>query len=92
MKKTSAEDAVKELTLALMYLTRFSEKDRFYSSENNAWKGYAFKALDELEEEGYINQGSHRSKSVHIHDKGVEQARVLLEKYGIAEWEKIKDL
>lgn len=35
-KKTSAEEAVKELTLALMYLTRFSEKDRFYSSENNA--------------------------------------------------------
>lgn len=37
--------AVKELTLALMYLTRFSEKNRFYTLENIAWKGYPFKGL-----------------------------------------------
>lgn len=36
MEKTQAEKAVKELTLALMYLTRFGEKNRFYISENIA--------------------------------------------------------
>lgn len=86
MEKTSAKEAVKELTLVLMYLTKFSSQDRFSASENNAWKGYPFKAIDELEEEEFINQGSHRSKSVHIHDKGIERARVLLEKYGIEDW------
>lgn len=86
MEKTSAKEAVKELTLVLMYLTKFSNQDRFSASENNAWKGYPFKAIDELEEEEFINQGSHRSKSVHIHDKGIERARVLLEKYGIEDW------
>ncbi|RDU23861.1 transposase [Anaerosacchariphilus polymeriproducens] len=87
MERTSAKEAVKELTLALMYLTRFSIQDRSCASENNAWKGYPFKVLDELEEEGMINQGSHRSKSVHIYDVGLEQARGLLEKYGIEDWE-----
>ncbi|GLC82340.1 DUF6429 family protein [Lacrimispora brassicae] len=87
MEKTSPREAVKELTLALMYLTRFSSQDRFSASENNAWKGYPFKVLDELGEQGMINQGSHRSKSVHIYDKGIEQAKRLLEKYGIEDWE-----
>lgn len=87
MEKTKAEEAVRELTLALMYLTRFNSQDRFSTSKNNAWKGYPFKALDDLEESGLINQGSHRSKSVHIYDEGLQQARVLLEKYGIEDWE-----
>jgi thymidylate synthase len=38
--------------------------------------------LDELEEDGLINQGSHQSKSAHIYNEGLEQARALLEKYG----------
>ncbi|HCX63269.1 MAG TPA: transposase [Clostridiales bacterium] len=87
MKKTMAKEAVKELTLILMYLTRFSDQDRFSASENSAWKGYSFKALDSLEESGFINQGSHRSKSVHIYYEGLQQARALLEKYGIEDWD-----
>lgn len=86
MEKIQAENAVKELTLVLMYLTRFSESNRFYTSENMAWKGYSFKVLDELEEDGFINQGSHRSKSAQICDEGIEQAKKLLEKYGIEDW------
>ncbi|GAA0123902.1 MAG: transposase [Clostridium argentinense] len=87
MDKTPAKEAIRELTLALMYLTRFSSHDRFSESENNAWKGYPFEAMDELEEYRFINQGSHRSKSVHIYDEGLEKARALLEKYGIEDWE-----
>lgn len=48
MGKVAPEEAVKELTLALMYLTRFGENNRFSSSQNNAWKGYAFDVLDKL--------------------------------------------
>ena len=86
MEKTPAEKAVKELTLLLMYLTRFNEKDRFFESVNNAWRGYDFNTINELDEDGYINQGSHRSKSVHIMDEGMELARKLLEKYWIEDW------
>lgn len=87
MEKTLAKEAIRELTLALMYLTRFSSGDRFSESENNAWKGYPFNAMDELEEDGLINQVNHRSKSVHIYNEGLAQARALLEKYGIEDWE-----
>lgn len=87
MEKISAETAVKELTLTLMYLTRFNEKNRFYASENNAWKGYPFKVLDELDETGFISQGSYRSKSIQIRDAGVAQAKILLDKYNIRDWE-----
>lgn len=86
MEKTSAKEAVKELTLALMYLTRFSSQDRFSASENNAWKGYPFETMDGLEKDGFINQRSHRSKSVYIYKEGLEQAKRLLEKYGIKDW------
>lgn len=85
--KVSANEAVKELSLLLMYLTRFNSQDRFSSEENKAWKGYPYKVLDELEEEDFINQGSHRSKSVHIHEEGLKKAKELLTKYGIADWE-----
>ncbi|WP_277407377.1 DUF6429 family protein [Lacrimispora xylanisolvens] len=67
-------------------MTRFGSLDGFSASENNAWKGYPFKVLNELEEDGFINQGSHRSKSVYIYEVGLEQAKVLLEKSGIEDW------
>lgn len=86
-EKIPANEAVKELSLLLMYLTRFNSQDRFSAEEDNAWKGYPFKVLDELEEEELINQGSHRSKAVHIYEEGLEKAKELLTKYGIADWE-----
>jgi predicted transcriptional regulator len=86
MDKTKAENAMNELTLLLMYLSRFSQKDRFTEMENLAWKGYDFDVINELDEEDYIRQGSHRSKSVAITDKGVKQAQKLMEKYHIEDW------
>lgn len=64
---------------------RFSDKKDYY-----AWKGYAFKILNELEEKDYIRQGSHpsRSKSVYITPDGLEHARNLLERYHITDREK----
>lgn len=86
MDKTDAKQAMKELTMVLMYLSRFTERDRF--SDNNdyyAWKGYDFNVLNELSDEDFIRQGSHpyRSKSVYITKTGEELAKELMKKYRI---------
>lgn len=70
--KNNPEKAAKELTMLLMYLTRFNERSRFESDLDMAWKGYDFDIINELNEEGYIRQGSHRSKSVAITDEGMK--------------------
>jgi len=86
MDKTNPEQAMKELTLLLMYLSRFNEGGRFGSSLDMAWKGYDFDIMNALDVEDYIRQGSHRSKSVAITDTGVELSKELLDKYNIADW------
>lgn len=82
------KQTIKELTMILMYLTRFSEYDKFLDEEHAyAWKGYNFDALNKLNEEKYINQGDHpsRTKKVFLTADGQKYARELLEKYGINE-------
>ncbi|WP_446897854.1 DUF6429 family protein [Clostridium sp. LBM24168] len=86
MDKTNPEKAVKELTMLLMYLTRFKERDYFESDLDMAWKGYDFDIINELDKEDYIRQGSHRSKSVAITDEGMKLSRELLAKYNISDW------
>lgn len=87
MDKTTPEKAVKELTMVLMYLSRFNEDNRFSSSMDMSWKGYDFRIINELDEDDYIRQGSYRSKSVAITDEGIKLARTLLSKYNIKDWE-----
>ena len=86
MDKTSPEKAVKELTMLLMYLTRFNERGRFESDLDMAWKGYDFDIINKLDEEDYIRQGSRRSKSVATTDEGIKLSRELLAKYNILDW------
>ncbi len=86
MDKTNPGKAVKELTMLLMYLTRFNERGHLASDLDMAWKGYDFDIIDELDKEDYIRQGSHRSKSVAITDKGMKLSRELLAKYNISDW------
>lgn len=78
-----------ELTMMLLYLSHFTEKDRF-SNENDlyAWKGYNFDVLNKLDDEDYIRQGLRpsRTKSVYITEVGVKRAKELMEKYGIEDW------
>ena len=58
MDKINPSQAMEELTLMLLYLSKFSETDRFSEKKDYyAWKGYAFKILNELEEKDYIRQG-----------------------------------
>lgn len=89
MDKTNAEDAMRELTLMLLYLSRFTEGEKFCEAADfYAWKGYDFDILNELDDADYIRQGSHpsRSKSVYITDSGKAKAQELFTKYGIEDW------
>lgn len=89
MDKISAEQAMKELTMALLYLSRFTDGEKFFQAENfYAWKGYSFDILNELDDADYIRQGSRpsRSKSIYITDTGKTWAKELLKKYGIEDW------
>lgn len=88
-KMTDAKTAVRELTLLLMYLTRFTEDEDFDTAkEFCAWKGYDFSAMDELEDAEYIQKRSRGAKSVWITEQGVEQAKKLMLRYGMLDWEK----
>ena len=84
--KIDAATAARELTLALLFLNRFREK----VGQTNwwrSWKGFDFGTLDKLEEAGLISS-SRTAKSVYLTDEGLAEARRLLDKYGIADWEK----
>jgi hypothetical protein len=72
------KQAVKELTMMLLYLTSWREKD-FYECQRS-WKGYDFDILDELADEGLISD-SKRSKSVVLYDDGISMAKEFLRKY-----------
>lgn len=86
MDKTDAKAAMEELTMILIYLSHFTEQDRFANKDDKyAWKGYDFNVLDELDGKDYIRQGSHRSKSLYITKEGEEKAKELLEKYNVAD-------
>lgn len=89
MEKTNAKEAMKELTMLLIYLSRFSERDRFSDGKGfQAWKGYDFDVINGLDNADYIRQGIHpsRSKSVYLTDTGIDYAKTLMEKYGIEDW------
>ena len=83
-----ADEALHDLTLALIYLSRQSaSKKTFWDVKTfSAWKNYEWKILDQLDEEGFIYD-KHGRKSVYISEEGVLKAREILGKYGIADWE-----
>ncbi|SPT67830.1 Uncharacterised protein [Anaerobiospirillum thomasii] len=86
--KIDAKDALEELTLMLLYLTRFYF-DNYCKKENifPSWKRYDFDTLNKLDDADFIIQSrrSYKVKSVTLTDSGVEKARELLAKYGIEE-------
>lgn len=47
-----------ELTIPLEYLTRFNEQSCLDSNLDMAWKGYVVNIINELDKEGYIQEGS----------------------------------
>ena len=88
-----AYDAQLDLTLVLLYLSRFVDdpkREDFWDEDvYRAWKGYDFGVLNELEEEELVF-GKHRNKSICISKEGIEKAREIMEKMGIEDWERKK--
>jgi hypothetical protein len=79
------EDKIKELTLLLLFLTSWEEKELF-GEMRRSWKGYPFEVLNDLTDEDLI-RGSTRSKSVYLTAAGIEEAKALAKKYQINEFE-----
>lgn len=93
MSKMKANKAQHDLTLVLLYLSRFVDDPRtedFWDEDvYRAWKGYDFDVLNELEEEELVF-GKHRNKSIFISKEGIEKAREIMERLGIEDWERKK--
>ena len=88
------EETIRELTLMLMYLTSWEERDtpemravkkkelEKYPLVRRCWKGYDHDLLDKLSEEGLINAAG-RTYPALITPEGEAEARKLLAQYGI---------
>lgn len=51
MGNIKAEEAMRELTLMLLYLSRFTQREKFHEATDfYAWKGYDFDILNELDD------------------------------------------
>ena len=90
MDKITADKAQKELTMILLYLSRFTNNDRLVKSDDvYSWKGYDFDILNSLDDEDYIRQGERpsRRKVVYLTETGIDYAKELIEKYGINDWD-----
>lgn len=80
-EKISKEETIRELTIALMYLNRFSDQEgRPFNLL--AWKGYEFDTINRLDEEDVIRNCN---KYVYLLPKGIREARDILKKYGISD-------
>lgn len=77
------EEQIKELTLLLLYLSSWIEKEP-YGEFHRAWKGYDFDILNLLEDENLIGR-SYKAKSTYLTKEGVEKAKKLMKKYNIKE-------
>lgn len=78
------EEQIKELTLLLLYLNSWVEKET-YGEFRRSWKGYDFDILNTLEDENLIGGSTHKAKSTYLTEDGVKKAKELMEKYNIKE-------
>lgn len=82
MDKKRYEETLEELTLMLMYLTRFQDDDSKF--QEISWKGYPFATMNQLEEADQIIQFR---KYVQLTEEGRNRARALLAKYQLADFD-----
>jgi len=76
------DEQIKELTLLLLYLTSWTEKE-LGADYQRAWKGYDFNVLNKLKDERLIGGSSYKSKSIYLTEDGIGKATELMEKYNI---------
>jgi ribosomal protein S18 acetylase RimI-like enzyme len=84
MNKKSRQQAIEELSLMLMYLTRFQDNNEFCRYMETSWRSYDFNALDELEKKDLLYQPK-KTKCVYLSEEGKAHARELLDEYQIAD-------
>jgi hypothetical protein len=70
------ESKVDEMTLALMFLTSFSEH-----GITRSWKGYDWDAMGRLHAAGLILDPVGKAKSVVLTEEGEKRSRELFEQY-----------
>ena len=83
-KESKVQKQIEELTLLMLYLTHWIEKNKFIPKGIlRSWKGYPFDALNKLVEKGYLVGMKYpsKSKSVILTDEGIDKARRLKKKY-----------
>lgn len=78
------EEQIKELTLLLLYLNSWVEKEP-YGEFHRSWKGYDFDILNALEDEHLIGGSTYKAKSTYLTEEGLEKAKELMIKYNIKE-------
>jgi len=66
------KDKVDEMTLALLWLVMWEDKDVV-----RAWKGFDWESMNRLHEQGFICDPKGKAKSVHITDEGKQRAEEL---------------
>ncbi len=74
------ETLIAELTLVLLYLTGWKERD---DVDMRSWRSYDWDALDTLGESGFV-YGSRKNKSVYLTEEGEEAARKILSRIKVA--------
>ena len=63
------KELIRDLTLALMFLTSWEEKSAS-GSAHRCWKGFDWDAVDELRDMGLV-EGSNKAKSLYLTDEGM---------------------
>ena len=83
LKDHPTQAAINELTLALLYLTRFGNpEDRVLRT---SWLEYDREATHQLTNEGLL---THRSRyQAFLSDDRLEAAKAILKKYNIPDWD-----
>ena len=84
MNKKSRKQAIEELSLMLIYLTRFQDNNEYCRYLENSWRGYDLEALNELEKKELLFQPK-KSKCIYLSEEGKKAARNLLAEYNIAD-------
>ena len=85
-KHITSEQALHDLTLALIYLTRFTDsRQKGEDILPRAWKSYDWDTLDKLSEEELIID-RHGNKSLCLTEEGIAKAKEILKEYEIQDW------
>lgn len=86
--KKTYEQAIEELSLMLMYLTRAQDNNEFCRYRELSWKGYDFDTLGKLENDEQIYQPKNSrgyEKYLYLTEQGRMKAKELLKEYGLSD-------